>query len=580
MKIDWKRYVQLLREGSVRVVRSYPVETLLALYACVCGLLTYELEWEHSYAQLHLVPLFFALALAVNNLAGRGPWRRVYWVCWVPIVPLSLWPGLEAWIGSTQHVVTLCILAPLALLASLRAVRNDRFVADAFVWLRSAVLAFFFVQVALGLFYAILYSTTYIFGLDGAWIRHVAVWAATICEALAVPMLFLMLFDRWRGAELCGNRILEALLNYLVTPALLIYAAIFYLYMVKIAVTWTLPEGGVAYLAFGFTMTALIVEALDRTLEKRIYDWFYRRLGPVSLPMIVLFWVGVARRIGEYGLTAQRVYLLVCGALMTLCVALFLNRRLGRYLWVCLAGLVVFAAVAYVPQLSPERIGLRSQTERFDRIARSLALVDDAGRLRTERVPLSDTVRWREYREAFEALEYVLPSDSSFRQRLGMAKYEWLYEVEERLLPARLRTLMRGWDDAVVEVAVADDAVEVELPRNLCVASDAAWPNLHAHISHWADDGDGFRFEDDSLRLTLGGERLLLLSGEELLRTQFEQTGLTFDELDGLDRMQAARFLDYRGERVRILFRSLKVERRDSLGYGLQGATIEMAMTR
>ena len=277
MKAKLEYCLRWLREGAVRVVRSYPVETLLALYACIRCLLTYELDWseEELFNRLGLVPLFFALALAVNNLAGRGPWRKVYWVVWAPIVPLTLWSGLGDWIESASFRISLGILAPLLLLLSLRAVRNDRFVNGALVWLRSGALALLFANVALGLFYAILYSATYIFGLGGAWIEHVAVWAVTICETLAVPLLFLMMADRWRDAELRGSRILEMLLNYIVTPALLIYAAILYLYMAKILVTWTLPEGGVAYLVFGFTMTALAVKALGQLLEKRIYDWFF-----------------------------------------------------------------------------------------------------------------------------------------------------------------------------------------------------------------------------------------------------------------------------------------------------------------
>ena len=261
MKAKLEYCLRWLREGAVRVVRSYPVETLLALYACIRCLLTYELDWseEELFNRLGLVPLFFALALAVNNLAGRGPWRKVYWVVWAPIVPLTLWSGLGDWIESASFRISLGILAPLLLLLSLRAVRNDRFVNGALVWLRSGALALLFANVALGLFYAILYSATYIFGLGGAWIEHVAVWSVTICETLAVPLLFLMMADRWRDAELRGSRILEMLLNYIVTPALLIYAAILYLYMAKILVTWTLPEGGVAYLVFGFTMTALAV---------------------------------------------------------------------------------------------------------------------------------------------------------------------------------------------------------------------------------------------------------------------------------------------------------------------------------
>ena len=77
MKAKLELYLHWLREGAVRVVRSYPVEMLLAFYACVWCLLTYELDWSGNdlFEKLALVPLFFALALALNVLAGRGPWR-------------------------------------------------------------------------------------------------------------------------------------------------------------------------------------------------------------------------------------------------------------------------------------------------------------------------------------------------------------------------------------------------------------------------------------------------------------------------------------------------------------------------
>ena len=158
MKKKLESCLRWLREGAVRVVRSYPVEMLLALYACVGCLATYELQWDDDLllVKLALVPLFFALALALNVLAGRGPWRRVYWVSWVPLVPLSLWGGLEAWVGSAPFHISLGILAPLLLLLSLRTVRNDLFVSGTVIWLRSGALALLFANVALGLFYAIL----------------------------------------------------------------------------------------------------------------------------------------------------------------------------------------------------------------------------------------------------------------------------------------------------------------------------------------------------------------------------------------------------------------------------------------
>ena len=82
------------------------------------------------------------------------------------------------------------------------------------------MLAVFFANVALGLFGAILFSTTYIFGLEGAWIDHVWTYALIVFETFAVPVLFLMMADRWREAGYESNRILEILLNYIVAPAL------------------------------------------------------------------------------------------------------------------------------------------------------------------------------------------------------------------------------------------------------------------------------------------------------------------------------------------------------------------------
>lgn len=557
MKAKLEYYLRWLREGAVRVVRSYPVETALALYACVGCLLTYELDWDDALAKLALVPLFFALALAVNNLAGRGPWRRIYWVVWTPLVPLSLWGGLEAWIGSAPYGISLGILAPLALLLSSRAVRNERFVSDAIIWLRSAVLALLFANVALGLFYAILYSTTYIFGLDGNWIRDVAVYAVTIAQTLAVPVLFLMMADRWRGAELQGNRIIEVLLNYIVTPALLIYAAIFYLYMAKILVTWSLPEGGVAYLVFGFTLTALAVKALQQLVGKRIYDWFFDRFSLVSLPMLVLFWIGVVRRTGEYGLTVPRIYLVVCGSLMTLCIVLFLWRRAGRYLWVCLAAWVCFAALAYVPFLEPERMAVRSQSHRAERVARALDRLDADGHLVLTPVTLADTVRMEEYRMLYESLAYIRRDSAAFA-RFGIELDDFA-----AILPEGMRDYVK-WGFRYVYFGDDSRRIELELPANASFEVVPGYTRYYTNLYYWSDGS--YRFDDDTLCLWLGRKQPLWeISGSELIEAQLKKSGFAPLEDAMPTDVQKLQLLDYRSERCRILFNRMTLERRDSL---------------
>ena len=573
MKAKLKYYLQWLRDGAVQVARSYPIETLLALYACVWCLLTYELDWSGNdlFEMLAPVPLFFALALAVNLLAGRGPWRKVYWVSWVPIVPLTLWAGLDLWVESAPYRISVGILAPLLLLLSLRAVRNSRFVNDTVIWLRSGVLAFLFANVALGLFYAILYSTTYIFGLEGRWIEHVAVWAVTIVETVVVPVLFLMMADRWRGAELRGNRILEVLLNYIVTPALLIYTVILYLYMAKILLTWSLPEGGVAYMVFGFTMTALAVKALDQLLEKRIYNWFFDRFSLVSLPMLVLFWIGVMRRTNEYGLTEPRVYLVVCGGLMTLCVLLFLSQRVGRYLWVCLAAWVVFAAVAYVPAFEPERVAVRSQTHRAVRVAEQLGRLDAEGRLLLTPLSLADTVYKKEYRKLYESLEYIRRDSAAF------APFAVKLDDFAAIFPEGMGEYVK-WGYEYGGSSYYDRSISVDLPENASFEIVAGYSRYYTNLRYWNDGG--FRYDNDTLRLWLGQENpVAVIPGAELLKAQLERSGFVPAEDAVPTDRQVLQLLDYRGERCRILFDRLDIERGDSLP-GLSNVSINSVWMR
>ena len=103
MKLRISEYLRELREGLAATQRLHPVEVALALVGSVLVIMAVEYEWANSYVlRLTLLPIFFAVALIVNLLAGQGPWRRVYRVSWVPLVPLALWPGVTEWICSVS----------------------------------------------------------------------------------------------------------------------------------------------------------------------------------------------------------------------------------------------------------------------------------------------------------------------------------------------------------------------------------------------------------------------------------------------------------------------------------------------
>ena len=568
-----EKWISEIRKSTATVIRRYPIELLLSLCSTIAMIIYFESDTE-PHPWLAIAVWGIMLLLVVNLLAGNTIWRRIYWVAWTPLVPLALWPGLEEWLNSDSFFISIFILTPLALLACSKAIDNRRFLSDTIIYLRAAILALLFANVALWLCEVIIWSAIYLFG-HSTILQHLQFDLFLTTELFVVPTIFMMMLDRWQGREAKSSHIIEKLLNWIVSPAIIAYAALLTIYLLKIIITWTLPDGGVSYMVFAFTITALVVKAFQILIEKRRYDWFYDRFSLISLPFVALFWIGVARRIGEYGLTATRVYLIVCGAVMTVCILLFLSRRTGRYLWAVLFAILAFASVAYIPALDPQAIGLRSQKARFERIALDLALIDSTGRLRTTLIPLSDSVRLDQYDQAFDAMDYILERDTLFHQQLGIKRYDHSYSVKSRLMPKLLITDV-VCVDSEDELGATVNNASVYLPEDARIESDPAYPNIYTNI---VQCGYNYSNDLDKLDITVKDTVLISLSGDELVKKQLRNTGLSFEDLQYLDNEQSIRFLDYRDQNIRIIFYYLLIVRTETGKYQINSASIELVMT-
>lgn len=568
-----EKWISEIRKSTASVIRRHPIELLLSLCSTIAMIIYFESDTE-PHPWLAIAVWGIMLLLVVNLLAGNTIWRRIYWVAWTPLVPLALWPGLEEWLNSDSFFISIFILTPLALLACSKAIDNRRFLSDTIIYLRAAILALLFANVALWLCEVIIWSAIYLFG-HSTILQHLQFDLFLTTELFVVPTIFMMMLDRWQGREAKSSHIIEKLLNWIVSPAIIAYAALLTIYLLKIIITWTLPDGGVSYMVFAFTITALVVKAFQILIEKRRYGWFYDRFSLISLPFVALFWIGVARRIGEYGLTATRVYLIVCGAVMTVCILLFLSRRTGRYLWAVLFAILAFASVAYIPALNPQAIGLRSQKARFERMALDLALIDSTGRLRTTLIPLSDSVRLDQYDQAFDAMDYILERDTMFHQQLGIKRYDHSYSVKSRLMPKLLITDVVCVDSEDELVTTVNNA-SVYLPEDALIESDPAYPNIYTNI---VQCGYNYSNDLDKLDITVKDTVLISLSGDELVKKQLRDTGLSFEDLQYLDNEQSIRFLDYRDQNIRIIFHYMLIVRTETGKYQINSASIDLVMT-
>ena len=164
-----------------------------------------------------------------------------------------------------------------------------------------------------------------------------------------------------------GENFLRIMVDVILSTALVLYAAILYVYIIRVLLNWELPKGGVAYTVLGFLCVAMACYLLRLQVEKRHYEWFYKAFPSLAIPPLVLLWIGVFRRVGEYGLTEPRVYLLVVSALMTLFVGMLFSEQSRRFQLMALILAASAILFTYVPGIRAQDISRRSQQARSEK---------------------------------------------------------------------------------------------------------------------------------------------------------------------------------------------------------------------
>ena len=102
--------------------------------------------------------------------------------------------------------------------------------------------------------------------------------------------------------------------TWLLAPLTLIYAAIILAYGVKITLAGSLPKGEIAQLVTPFliigTLTWLLLE--PPFVKSKVLANIFRKLWfPISIPAGLLLAIAVLTRVGEYGLTPERIALIL-----------------------------------------------------------------------------------------------------------------------------------------------------------------------------------------------------------------------------------------------------------------------------
>ncbi len=137
--------------------------------------------------------------------------------------------------------------------------------------------------------------------------------------------------------------------QYILSPLVFLYLVILYAYLGKILLAWDWPEGWVSKLILGFIATGLSSILLLHPIRERVENiwikiasrWFY----VIIIPLIVMLFFAVSRRMSEYGWTEGRYLAIGAGVWLCIIVAYFITSKKKRILFIpatlCAAAFVV-----------------------------------------------------------------------------------------------------------------------------------------------------------------------------------------------------------------------------------------------
>ena len=521
MNAKLKSLWQLLLQSP----RRFPVELALGVVFFIIAVWDSETrEWSEKALQFESAVngdlLWFFVPLMALTFWLHRVNRWVYlasFFLFLPLMALDLNPFL--W---TYGFAFTYVLAAILLIVGNKRMDNRSFAAHA---LHVVTQMFFGMLISCILYMAVLAITAsffYIFGVDEP--KHFYEHIAQFIFFVLAPQICCTLVRQNEDEVEEPFKILRLILNFILSPAVIIYTIILYIYFIKIVFEWDLPKGGVAWMVMGFITVALIGRVAQSILSQRYYDWFYSRFTLIAIPSLIMYWIGSIYRIRLYSFTESRFYLLVAGVLMTLFVLMLFRKRTRRYQLMALifgAAIIIFT---YIPGISAKSIGLRCQKQRLTELISELKLTDaKTGKLNDDldmRSIKQDSLMCERYKDVTSVIKYVRDEigDKEFEAKYGKwsySEYSFNYanatdttyssdntytrrkpvELDEYTIMLPQKAYKYNFDDQTVTIIQDKDTV-LEYPINEIIRQDTMLLHHPEQL---------LTYRNDSLMLVLEG---------------------------------------------------------------------------
>ncbi|EXI62335.1 hypothetical protein MHD_08370 [Mannheimia granulomatis] len=423
-----QRFSVMIKNAIIK----HPIEILFVTYVTVILMPNvghYDL-FNAFHNLIALAPICFIVLYLARN-------TKAYWfLIPLPVVTALFYSDikLELLEDSRYWAVVLCTF--LCLISQHWHKNNYNFVSQMTNKLVNITFAFVLATIIFGALSCITFAITELFNLNKYdYTIFKQFWVFSILWAF--PVLFLTLENQHSANDSSYlNRVGEMLLNWILSPALIIYTAIIYAYVVFIALQGQMPNGVVANVAFPYLTIGLAIQAVQLLLQNAKWQWFYRYFAYLALLPLALIWYAIYIRLNHYGLTEARIYLVIGAITLSICYGLLISKRLAQYRFFSAISIVVILFSVFI--LDPHKIALEDQTQRLDSYLVKHKLLDVNNKIDTQAV-LEHKKVLGENRDEIEHLDSMIRyiakeyTAEQFKQKYGIESgYDLIYKTGER----------------------------------------------------------------------------------------------------------------------------------------------------
>lgn len=262
----------------------------------------------------------------------------------------------------------------------------------------------------LGLTLALL-AIRYLFNFDIDDIRYGQLFV--VCLGIVNTWVYLSDFPKeiQHSIHMHFNKATEVFVKFILIPLASLYIIILYAYALKIVLNWELPKGWVSYLISALAglilMIQLIIHPIRITHESRLIRRFQPLFYWLFIPLLLLLYVAIYKRVSDYGITEARYFLILLTAFITgtMLYLIFSRKQQLRFLPMGLACLALLGSFGFWGAFS---VSEWSQKKQFNEVYTAFAKADTNTITREQADRFVSIVKYLNERELLQTTESLI----------------------------------------------------------------------------------------------------------------------------------------------------------------------------